>query len=98
MVYPLTNITSWINACGFIFLIKKYIIWFYKCAPSSTSIADDSFIASVLFLQLSHFQGKDIGVRETFHTFAAPLYEINLHVRGGYILPCQEPANNTFYR
>uniref|UniRef100_A0A8C2NL27 P-type domain-containing protein n=1 Tax=Capra hircus TaxID=9925 RepID=A0A8C2NL27_CAPHI len=41
--------------------------------------------------------GKDIGVRETFHTFAAPLYEINLHVRGGYILPCQEPANNTFY-
>ncbi|XP_007446500.1 PREDICTED: sucrase-isomaltase, intestinal [Lipotes vexillifer] len=41
--------------------------------------------------------GKDIGVREKFHTFAAPLYEINLHVRGGYILPCQEAAQNTFY-
>ncbi|TKC46653.1 hypothetical protein EI555_004921 [Monodon monoceros] len=41
--------------------------------------------------------GKDVGVREKFHTFAAPLYEINLHVRGGYILPCQEAAQNTFY-
>ncbi|KAB1283121.1 Sucrase-isomaltase; intestinal [Camelus dromedarius] len=41
--------------------------------------------------------GKDIGIRGTFHTFAAPLYEINLHVRGGHILPCQEPAQNTFY-
>eukprot|EP00069_Balaena_mysticetus_P008321 bmy_19607T0 len=41
--------------------------------------------------------GKDIGVREKFHTFAAPLYEINLHIRGGYILPCQEAAQNTFY-
>ncbi|XP_016017508.2 sucrase-isomaltase, intestinal isoform X1 [Rousettus aegyptiacus] len=41
--------------------------------------------------------GQDIGVRGTFHEFDAPLYTINLHVRGGYILPCQEPAQNTFY-
>lgn len=41
--------------------------------------------------------GKDIGIRETFHIFSAPLYEINLHVRGGHILPCQEPAQNTFF-
>ncbi len=27
----------------------------------------------------------------------APLNFINLHVRGGYIIPTQEPANNTFY-
>ncbi|KAK2496039.1 hypothetical protein MC885_013513, partial [Smutsia gigantea] len=41
--------------------------------------------------------GQDIGVRETFKVFEAPLNKINLHVRGGHILPCQEPAQNTFY-
>ncbi|ELK15857.1 Sucrase-isomaltase, intestinal [Pteropus alecto] len=41
--------------------------------------------------------GQDIGVRGTFNEFDAPLYQINLHVRGGYILPCQEPAQNTYY-
>ncbi|XP_073088235.1 sucrase-isomaltase, intestinal [Manis javanica] len=41
--------------------------------------------------------GQDIGVRETFKVFEAPLDKINLHVRGGHILPCQEPAQNTFY-
>ncbi|XP_025725600.2 LOW QUALITY PROTEIN: sucrase-isomaltase, intestinal [Callorhinus ursinus] len=41
--------------------------------------------------------GQDIGVRGEFHVFNASLYTINLHVRGGYILPCQEPDKNTFY-
>ncbi|KAM5332711.1 sucrase-isomaltase, intestinal [Glossophaga mutica] len=41
--------------------------------------------------------GQDIGVRGTFQEFDAPLYKINLHVRGGYILPCQEPAQNTVH-
>lgn len=41
--------------------------------------------------------GKELNERGKFHTFDAPLYKINLHVRGGHILPCQEPARNTFY-
>ncbi|XP_064234957.1 sucrase-isomaltase, intestinal isoform X2 [Aotus nancymaae] len=40
--------------------------------------------------------GEDIKIREQFHTFSAPYETINLHVRGGHILPCQEPAQNTF--
>ncbi|XP_037382547.1 sucrase-isomaltase, intestinal [Talpa occidentalis] len=40
--------------------------------------------------------GEDIGLRGTFNEFKAPLYTINLHVRGGHILPCQEPSRNTF--
>nr|XP_007970400.2 sucrase-isomaltase, intestinal [Chlorocebus sabaeus] len=40
---------------------------------------------------------KDIGVRGQFYTFNASFETINLHVRGGHILPCQEPAQNTFY-
>ncbi|CAD7690944.1 unnamed protein product [Nyctereutes procyonoides] len=40
--------------------------------------------------------GEDIGVKG-FVSFNAPLYTINLHVRGGHILPCQEPAQNTFH-
>uniref|UniRef100_A0A452QIN5 Sucrase-isomaltase n=1 Tax=Ursus americanus TaxID=9643 RepID=A0A452QIN5_URSAM len=41
--------------------------------------------------------GQDIGVRGEHHVFNTPLYTINLHVRGGHILPCQEPAKNTFH-
>ncbi|XP_008070613.1 sucrase-isomaltase, intestinal [Carlito syrichta] len=41
--------------------------------------------------------GQDIGVRGQRHRFDAPFNTINLHVRGGYILPCQDPAQNTFW-
>ncbi|KAL1778054.1 sucrase-isomaltase, intestinal, partial [Sigmodon hispidus] len=39
--------------------------------------------------------GEDIKVRGQEQTFDAPFDKINLHVRGGYILPCQEPGLNT---
>uniref|UniRef100_F7BGM0 Sucrase-isomaltase n=1 Tax=Monodelphis domestica TaxID=13616 RepID=F7BGM0_MONDO len=41
--------------------------------------------------------GLDIGIRKIYHDFDAPLEKINLHVRGGHILPCQEPAQNTVH-
>ncbi|XP_062955067.1 sucrase-isomaltase, intestinal [Cynocephalus volans] len=40
--------------------------------------------------------GQDIDLRGQFTVFDAPFDKINLHVRGGYILPCQEPAQNTY--
>uniref|UniRef100_A0A8C3J0N4 Maltase-glucoamylase n=1 Tax=Calidris pygmaea TaxID=425635 RepID=A0A8C3J0N4_9CHAR len=41
--------------------------------------------------------GEYVGFRGQFSTLSAPLDKINLHVRGGHILPQQIPANNTFY-
>ncbi|XP_072852258.2 sucrase-isomaltase, intestinal isoform X2 [Pogona vitticeps] len=39
--------------------------------------------------------GKDIGVRKQFQVLDAPLEHINLHVRGGYIIPWQVPGITT---
>ncbi|XP_033832313.1 sucrase-isomaltase, intestinal [Periophthalmus magnuspinnatus] len=38
---------------------------------------------------------KDVGVRGQMVTMSTPLNHINLHVRGGYILPWQKPERNT---
>ncbi|XP_055452485.1 sucrase-isomaltase, intestinal [Psammomys obesus] len=43
----------------------------------------------------NYHTGEDIKVRGQHQVFPAPFDEINLHVRGGYILPCQEPSRNT---
>ncbi|KAM5190698.1 maltase-glucoamylase [Callospermophilus lateralis] len=42
-----------------------------------------------------YYSGVDINARGIWKDLAAPLDHINLHVRGGYILPWQEPALNT---
>nr|XP_034988351.1 sucrase-isomaltase, intestinal [Zootoca vivipara]XP_034988352.1 sucrase-isomaltase, intestinal [Zootoca vivipara] len=39
--------------------------------------------------------GKYIGVRRQFQDLDAPLEHINLHIRGGYIIPWQEPDITT---
>lgn len=66
---------------------------------SNTNIADDSISCHLCYsFQPPHFQGQDIKVRGQFHEFYTPLDTINLHVRGGHILPCQEPDKNTFHR
>lgn len=43
-------------------------------------------------------QGANTNARGVWKDLAAPLDHINLHVRGGYILPWQEPALNTHLR
>ena len=39
-----------------------------------------------------------MNTRKGHVTLDAPLDHIPLHVRGGYIIPTQEPANNTAFR
>uniref|UniRef100_A0A4X2LBD4 Maltase-glucoamylase n=1 Tax=Vombatus ursinus TaxID=29139 RepID=A0A4X2LBD4_VOMUR len=41
-----------------------------------------------------YYSGSDIGVRGEWKDLPAPLDHINLHVRGGYILPWQEPTSS----
>ncbi|XP_039716533.1 maltase-glucoamylase isoform X1 [Pteropus medius] len=43
------------------------------------------------------YTGVDVQARGEWKSLPAPLDHINLHVRGGYILPWQEPAQNTHF-
>jgi alpha-glucosidase (family GH31 glycosyl hydrolase) len=45
----------------------------------------------------SYFDGAEVAVRGGFLTLNAPLNVIPIHVRGGHILPTQQPANSTMW-
>ncbi|XP_056138983.1 LOW QUALITY PROTEIN: sucrase-isomaltase, intestinal [Lampris incognitus] len=44
-----------------------------------------------------YHSAKDIGVRGQKISMPTPLNQTNLHIRGGHILPCQKPENNTHH-
>ncbi|KAM6258927.1 sucrase-isomaltase, intestinal-like [Spheniscus humboldti] len=44
-----------------------------------------------------YYTDEEIGFRGQFKLLPAPLEHINLHIRGGYILAWQRPANTTSY-
>uniref|UniRef100_A0A5F9DBU7 Sucrase-isomaltase, intestinal n=1 Tax=Oryctolagus cuniculus TaxID=9986 RepID=A0A5F9DBU7_RABIT len=46
-------------------------------------------------LWYDYYTGADVNAKAQWKVLPAPLDHINLHVRGGYILPWQEPALNT---
>lgn len=50
-----------------------------------------------MYLFMIMFQGEEMA-RNTTVTVDAPRDFIPLFVRGGYIIPTQEPANNTVHR
>jgi alpha-glucosidase (family GH31 glycosyl hydrolase) len=45
----------------------------------------------------SYYDGAEVPVRRAFTTLSAPLSFIPIHVRGGHILPTQQPANSTMW-
>jgi hypothetical protein len=45
-----------------------------------------------------YLQKEEVSKRKDYVNLATPQDHINLHVRGGYVIPVQEPANNTFFR
>ncbi|XP_071846318.1 sucrase-isomaltase, intestinal-like isoform X2 [Apostichopus japonicus] len=44
-----------------------------------------------------YYTGMSVSARGSYDLLSAPLDYIPLHIRGGYILPTQEPAVTTFY-
>ena len=62
-------------------------------------------VNELLRLKMKHFeniyiviQGAEAGFRKIVRTLAAPLDYIPLHIRGGYILPTQDPDVTTTAR
>ena len=55
---------------------------------------------NMLIATLMSTQGEQVDrtVEKTKVKIPTPMDQINLHVRGGYILPTQQPANSTVFR
>lgn len=60
--------------------------------------AQGGMCASTHHLSSFGHQGEAINSTGEWRTLPAPLEHINLHIRGGYILPWQQPALNTHLR
>ncbi|XP_033761031.1 sucrase-isomaltase, intestinal-like isoform X1 [Pecten maximus] len=45
----------------------------------------------------SYYDGEEVHQPGAINTFDAPLSVINIHMRGGHIIPMQEPSNSTHY-
>eukprot|EP00075_Anas_platyrhynchos_P031081 XP_027320334.1 sucrase-isomaltase, intestinal [Anas platyrhynchos] len=61
--------------------------------PNAVTV--DAYIPDAIWYD--YYTDTNIGVRGKSVTLPAPLDHINLHIRGGYILAWQQPANTTFY-
>jgi hypothetical protein len=46
----------------------------------------------------TYFKKEEVSIRKGYLNLVTPQDHINLHLRGGYVIPIQEPANNTFFR
>uniref|UniRef100_A0A8C4JJE3 alpha-glucosidase n=1 Tax=Dromaius novaehollandiae TaxID=8790 RepID=A0A8C4JJE3_DRONO len=78
--------------------IDKQFLWGPALLISpvmENAVTVDAYIPNARWYD--YYTGEFIGFRGQFRNLSAPLEYINLHIRGGYILATQSPANTTFY-
>ncbi|KAM4628069.1 sucrase-isomaltase, intestinal [Polymixia lowei] len=80
--------------------IHKQFLWgpalLITPALEQGAIAVDGYVPDTRWYD--YHTAKDVGVRGKVVSMPTPLDHINLHIRGGHILPWQKPENNTHYR
>uniref|UniRef100_A0A674JS39 Maltase n=1 Tax=Terrapene triunguis TaxID=2587831 RepID=A0A674JS39_9SAUR len=77
--------------------VYKQFLWGPALLISPVLENATSVLAYIPNARWYDYYTEQIAFRGQFHNLSAPLEHINLHIRGGYIIPWQDPAKNTFY-
>uniref|UniRef100_A0A671Y7K2 alpha-glucosidase n=1 Tax=Sparus aurata TaxID=8175 RepID=A0A671Y7K2_SPAAU len=77
--------------------VHKQFLWgpAFLITPALGVTTVDGYVPDALWYD--YYTAKDIGVRRQMLTMNTPLEHINLHIRGGYIIPWQKAEPNTFF-
>ena len=89
----------WYNYYGVSGQLSAQVSTILNTRNPMTSICDSRGIMyNVQLMYESIFQGLEVEAPGSWHDLPTPMDSINLHIRGGHIIPWQEPANTTVFR